>query len=61
MSVLSKLRTSAKVTKEEAEEIREAYSDDGDDRTQSELGDDYGISQAAVSSIVRGETWRSEE
>lgn len=44
-----------KVTREEALEIRQLYRDEV--MTQRQLARRFGISQQAISKIVRGETW----
>lgn len=46
----------AVITARQAEEIREKYRESN--IRQVDLADEYGISQASVSSIVRGETWK---
>lgn len=45
----------AKLTREQVEEIRRRYA--GEDGTQTELAEDYGVSQMLISKIVRHEVW----
>lgn len=49
---------SAKVSSDEASEIRSRY--ESEDVTQSELGDDYGLCQQAVSAIVNEVNWSKQ-
>lgn len=48
--------TVGKITEAQAEEIRRRYA--AEDISQKALGADYGLSNEAVSDIVRGATWR---
>ena len=48
----------AKLTEDDVREIRNKY--DGD-ATQVELAEEYGVTQANISLIVRGEKWSHVE
>lgn len=48
-----------KVTKENVEKIRKLYNEG--EHTQKELGDLFGLTQTAVSAIIRNEIWRDEK
>lgn len=47
----------AKLNAEQVVEIREAWRDDKDYRTQKELAHDYSVSQALISEIVNCKRW----
>lgn len=49
----------SKLSEGEVAEMRRRYSDES--VSQTELGDEYGVSQTTVSKIVRGETWSHVE
>lgn len=48
--------TNAKLTEQQVTEIRRAYA--AGDGNQYELAEKYGVSQAAIGSVLRNKTWR---
>jgi hypothetical protein len=47
----------SKITEEDVKDLRRSYAE-GAFRSQFEAADHYGVSQATVSQILRGETWK---
>lgn len=52
-----KMRNNTKLTREDAEDIRHKYDTHPGGIKQEELADEFGVTQATVSRIIRNKCW----